>query len=33
MIKKEKVRDQGEQDWLEYQEMIDQNRFGQSMRV
>jgi len=33
MIKKEKVRDKGEQDWLEYQEMIDQNRFGQSMRV
>lgn len=33
MIMKEKVKDQGEQDWLEYQEMIDQNRFGQSMRV
>lgn len=33
MVKKEKVKDQGEQDWLEYQEMIDQNRFGQSMRV
>jgi len=33
MIKKEEVKDQGEQDWLEYQEMIDQNRFGQSMRV